>query len=47
MGEGWIWNLWGFDCMLIEFQNGGRLKLSTDASDGLYQFLKNMIEGKQ
>lgn len=46
LGGGWVWNLWGFDCVLIEFQNGGRLKLGTDDPQGLCQFLKSMIEGE-
>lgn len=44
LSGGWVWNLWGFDCVLIHFKNGKLLKLGTDDPEGLESFLKNQIQ---
>jgi hypothetical protein len=38
-GRGWIYNLWGFDC--VEIRAGGRLlRIGTDDPEGLAAFLE-------
>lgn len=37
---GWVWNIWGRDCVLIELQRGRKLWLGTDEPNELCQFLK-------
>ena len=27
---GWVWNLWGRDCVVVHFKNGGVLRIATD-----------------
>lgn len=41
---GWVWNIWGRDCVLIELPRGRKLWLGTDDADELHQFLKGKIE---
>ena len=36
---GWVWNLWGFECVTIHFHNGKKLHLGTDDSHALAAFL--------
>ena len=42
---GWVWNLWGRDCVVVHFKNGKVLRIGTDDAEGLFQFLENRIEG--
>lgn len=37
---GWVWNIWGRDCVLIELLRGRKLWLGTDDAEELTQFLK-------
>jgi hypothetical protein len=34
-GRGWTFNLWGFDCVEVDMQNGKTLRIGTDDVDGL------------
>ncbi len=34
---GWVWNLWGFDCVVIH--HGGTTRVGTDDAQGLADFL--------
>lgn len=43
-GRGWIWNLWGFDCVRIELP-GGALRIGTDDPEGLEGFLRERLAG--
>jgi hypothetical protein len=36
---GWVWNIWGFDCVVLRL-NRGILRVGTDDPDGLIEFLK-------
>ena len=38
---GWVWNLWGFDCVDIDFTGGKKLRLGTDDPEGLAAFLNS------
>jgi len=37
-GRGWIWNLWGFDCVRVQTTKGV-LRIGTDDAAGLAAFL--------
>ena len=41
---GWVWNLWGRDCVVVRFKNGGTLRIGTDDTENLAAFLRNRIE---
>lgn len=37
---GWVWNLWGRDCVEVHFKNGGVLRIGTDDAENLARFLE-------
>lgn len=39
VGRGWIYNLWGYDCVAIQMRNGRRVRIGTDDPQGLARFL--------
>ena len=39
---GWVWNLWGFDCVVI--QHGSTTRVGTDDAERLADFLRRRIE---
>ncbi len=41
---GWVWNLWGRDCVAVHFKTGGVLHVGTDDADNLAAFLRKRIE---
>ena len=41
--KGWVWNIWGWDCVVIEFRSGRKLWLGTDEPTELCEFLKEKI----
>jgi hypothetical protein len=41
---GWVWNLWGYDCVVVTL-NGGRLFIGTDDPHGLAEFLRERVAG--
>jgi hypothetical protein len=40
---GWLWNLWGRDCIVVHLKNGV-LRIGTDDADNLSVFLRKRIE---
>ena len=36
---GWVWNLWGRDCVVVHFNKGGVLRIGTDDAEALARFL--------
>lgn len=40
---GWVWNLWGRDCVVVRFRNGGTLRFGTDDAEDLAGFLARKI----
>lgn len=42
-GRGWIYNLWGFDCVRLDL-GGKYIRLGTDDLEGLVQFLAERQE---
>jgi hypothetical protein len=43
-GRGWIYNLWGFDCVVIRLANK-TVRIGTDDADGLTKLLNSKIGG--
>ncbi len=43
VGRGWIWNLWGFDCVALDLKDGGRVRIGTDDVEGLATFLQTRL----
>lgn len=42
---GWVWNLWGRECVAIRFRAGGTLRIGTDDPEGLAAFLRSRLTG--
>ena len=40
---GWVWNLWGRDCVVVSFKDGGTLRIGTDDAENLAGFLEGKI----
>lgn len=40
---GWVWNLWGFDCVDVWYRQGRKLRIGTDDPVALTQFLKSKV----
>lgn len=40
MRGGWVWNIWGRDCVEIEFRNGRRLWIGSDEAQKLADWLE-------
>lgn len=40
---GWVWNLWGRDCVVVHFRNGGTLRIGTDDAEILAGFLQSRV----
>ncbi len=39
---GWVWNVWGYDCVVLRLK-GGKLKIGTDDAEALAAFVKHRI----
>jgi len=42
---GWVWNLWGRDCVVVHLKNGGVLRIGTDDAENLARFLNSRTGG--
>lgn len=40
---GWVWNLWGWDCVVVRYKNGGTLRIGSDDAPGLHAFLQGKL----
>lgn len=40
---GWVWNLWGFDCVVLKLRKG-TLRIGTDDAENLASFINGRIE---
>ena len=40
---GWVWNLWGRDCVVVHFKDGGVLRVGTDDAPNLARFLEGKV----
>ena len=43
---GWVWNLWGHDCVAVRFNKGGVLRIGTDEAWNLADFLERKVGGR-
>jgi hypothetical protein len=43
MRGGWVWNLWGRDCVVLHFRNGDVLRIGTDDAENLAGFLQRRV----
>ena len=41
---GWVWNLWGRDCVVVHLKQGGMLRIGTDDAMCLATFLSGQIK---
>ncbi len=42
---GWVWNLWGRDCVVVHLKSGGVLRIGTDEAENLVRFLEYRTTG--
>ncbi len=42
--RGWIWNVWGFDCVHLTFADKRVFRIGTDEPEKLSAFLKKSVE---
>lgn len=40
---GWVWNLWGYDCVDVWYRQGRKLRIGTDDPAGLAGFLEVIV----
>ena len=40
---GWVWNLWGRDCVVVHSKKGGTLRIGTDGAENLDRFLERRV----
>lgn len=41
---GWVWNLWGWTCVVVRFKNGGTsCGLGRDDAENLVEFLRSKV----
>lgn len=41
--RGWTYNLWGWECVIVKLNNGTTVRLGTDDSAKLVEFLDNKL----
>ena len=46
-GGGWVWNLWGFDCVDVWYRHGRKLRIGTDDPVALTEFLESKIVARK
>jgi len=40
---GWVWNLWGRTCVVIQFKRVGTLRIGTDDAENLVELLNSKV----
>jgi hypothetical protein len=40
---GWVWNLWGYDCVDVWYREGRKLRIGTDDPERLVEFLQEKV----
>jgi hypothetical protein len=43
---GWVWNLWGRDCVVVRFRDGRTLRIGTDDAENLAAFVGAKTGGR-
>jgi len=41
---GWVWNIWGYECVDVWYRQGRKVRIGTDDPEGLEQFLNQKIQ---
>jgi hypothetical protein len=41
---GWVWNLWGRECVVLHLRDGGVFRIGSDDTENLAGFIKTRIE---
>jgi hypothetical protein len=44
---GWVWNLWGRDCIVVRLKDGRVLRVGTDDAESLARFLDEKVGQQQ
>lgn len=44
---GWVWNLWGRDCVVLHLRNGGIFRIGSDDCENLAGFIKTRIDDEK
>ena len=44
LSGGWVWNLWGFDCVDVWYKNGRKVRIGTDDPIGLEAYLRDRMK---
>ncbi len=44
---GWVWNLWGRECVVVRFRDGRTLRIGTDDAENLAAFLQAKTGGQR
>jgi len=44
---GWVWNLWGRDCVVLHLRNGSVFRIGSDDCENLAAFIKTRIEEEE
>jgi hypothetical protein len=40
---GWVWNIWGRDCVVVHLRDGGTLRIGTDDGESLAGIVNRKI----
>lgn len=43
MSGGWVWNLWGRDCVVLHYRDGRILRIGTDDAENLAGLLQSRV----
>jgi len=43
---GWVWNVWGYDCVFLHLKRG-KFRVGTDDAENLVEFLEGRIAEKR
>ena len=41
---GWVWNIWGYECVDVWYRQGRKVRIGTDDPEGLEKFLEQKIQ---
>ena len=41
---GWIWNIWGRECVVVHFKSGATFRIGTDDPQNLAEFLLSRVQ---
>jgi hypothetical protein len=44
---GWVWNLWGRDCVVLHLRHGGIFRIGSDDCENLAGFIQTRIDAEE